>query len=49
MCLREQTLTIDAQAVLRQIVGWVEDYNEIHPHLALRMPSPREFIKAHSQ
>ena len=36
----------DAPSVLRQIAGWIEDYNEIHPHSALRMRSPREFIRA---
>jgi putative transposase len=39
----------DAQAVLRQIAGWIDDYNEIHPHSALRMRSPREFIRAQAQ
>lgn len=36
----------DALTVLRQIAGWIDDYNEIHPHSALRMRSPREFIRA---
>ena len=39
----------DAETVLRQIVGWIEDYNDIHPHSALRMRSPREFIRAQNQ
>ncbi|MDR6955812.1 transposase InsO family protein [Ancylobacter sp. 3268] len=39
----------DAQSVLRQIAGWIEDYKEIHPHSALRMRSPREFIRAQTQ
>ncbi|OJT99156.1 MAG: transposase [Rhizobium sp. 63-7] len=39
----------DAQTALRKIDGWIEDYNEIHPHSALKMASPREFIKAISQ
>ena len=39
----------DAQAVLRQIAGWIDDYNEIHPHSALKMRSPREFIRAQAQ
>lgn len=39
----------DADAVLRQIAGWIDDYNEIHPHSALRMRSPREFIQAQAQ
>jgi transposase InsO family protein len=36
----------DAATALRQIAGWINDYNEIHPHSALRMRSPREFIRA---
>lgn len=36
----------DAQTALRQIAGWIADYNDIHPHSALRMRSPREFIRA---
>lgn len=39
----------DAPLVLRRIDGWIEDYNEIHPHSALRMRSPREFIRAQIQ
>jgi transposase InsO family protein len=39
----------DAYTVLRQIAGWIDDYNEIHPHSALRMRSPREFIRAQTQ
>jgi putative transposase len=39
----------DAEAALRQIAGWIDDYNEIHPHSALRMRSPREFIRAQAQ
>ena len=39
----------DAYMVLRQIAGWIDDYNEIHPHSALRMRSPREFIRAQDQ
>ena len=39
----------DAPAALRQIAGWIEDYNEIHPHSSLRMRSPREFIRAQVQ
>jgi transposase InsO family protein len=39
----------DAHTVLRQIAGWLADYNEIHPHSALRMRSPREFIRAQAQ
>lgn len=39
----------DGQTALRQIAGWIDDYNEIHPHSALRMRSPREFIRAQTQ
>ena len=39
----------DAGTALRQIAGWIDDYNEIHPHSALRMHSPREFIRAQTQ
>jgi hypothetical protein len=39
----------DAPAALRQIAGWIEDYNEIHPHSSLRVRSPREFIRAQVQ
>ena len=38
----------DAQTALRLIDGWIEDYNEIHPHSALKMASPRQFIRAKS-
>jgi putative transposase len=36
----------DAQTVLSQLSRWFEDYNESHPHKALRMKSPREFIRS---
>jgi putative transposase len=39
----------DAATALRQIAGWINDYNEIHPHSALKMRSPREFIRAQAQ
>jgi putative transposase len=29
---------------LSQLSAWFEDYNESHPHKALRMKSPREFM-----
>jgi len=38
----------DAETALRLINGWIEDYNEIHPHSALKMVSPRQFIRAMS-
>ena len=34
----------DAQTVLGLIEGWIEDYNDNHPHAGLKMRSPREFI-----
>jgi putative transposase len=34
----------DALTVLSQLSAWFEDYNESHPHKALQMKSPREFI-----
>ena len=39
----------DAQTVLSQLSAWFEDYNEIHPHKALQLKSPREFIRSHQQ
>lgn len=36
----------DAQTVLALIGGWIEDYNDNHPHSGLKMRSPREFIAA---
>ena len=33
----------DAASVLRQLDGWFEHYNTIHPHKALGYRSPREF------
>ena len=37
----------DAQTVLSQLPRWFEDYNESHPHKALRLKSPREFIRSY--
>ena len=39
----------DAQTVLAQLDSWFADYNEYHPHKALRMKSPREFIRSFHQ
>jgi putative transposase len=39
----------DAQSVLAQLPRWFEDYNENHPHKALRTKSPREFIRSFHQ
>jgi transposase InsO family protein len=36
----------DAETALGLIDGWVEDYNENHPHSGLKWRSPREFIAA---
>ncbi|MGK7865620.1 IS3 family transposase, partial [Falsiroseomonas sp. E2-1-a4] len=38
----------DALSVLRQLPGWFDDYNDVHPHSGLRMRSPREFIALQS-
>lgn len=35
----------DARTVMGQLGKWMEDYNEKAPHKALKMLSPREFIK----
>ena len=37
----------DAQAVLSQLPAWFDDYNDSHPHKALQMKSPREFIRSY--
>ena len=34
----------DPQTVLGLIGGWIEDYNENHPHSGLKIRLPREFI-----
>jgi transposase InsO family protein len=36
----------DAAAVMAELDRWFEDYNEMHPHRALGMRSPRQFIRA---
>src|SRR6185312_7397854 len=38
----------DAASVMRQLAGWFEDYNDVHPHKALRMMSPREYRRLYS-
>jgi putative transposase len=35
----------DARTVMNQLPKWMEDYNEKAPHKALKMLSPREFIR----
>jgi transposase InsO family protein len=37
----------DATALLAELDRWFEDYNEMHPHHALGMRSPRQFTRAH--
>ena len=39
----------DSKTVLSQLSNWFEDYNEVHPHKALRLKSPREFIRSYLQ
>ena len=36
----------DAETALALIDGWIEDYNDNHPHSGLKWRSPREFIAA---
>jgi len=38
----------NARAVLTQLDGWFEDYNEHHPHKGLKMLSPKEFRQLRS-
>jgi putative transposase len=35
----------DARSVMSQLPKWMEDYNETAPHKALKMLSPREFLR----
>jgi putative transposase len=37
----------EAATVMAELNAWFEDYNEMHPHRALGMRSPRQFIRAH--
>ena len=30
-------------AVIRQLAGWFDDYNTLHPHSALKMLSPLDY------
>jgi putative transposase len=39
----------DAETVLRQLPGWLEDYNRVAPHSALNDLSPREYRERKSQ
>ena len=36
----------DASRIMEHLTEWFEDYNEVAPHKALRMLSPREFIRS---
>ena len=36
----------NANIVLAQLPGWIEDYNENAPHKGLKMKSPREYRKS---
>jgi len=36
----------DARTVIGLVDGWINDYNTVHPHSALRMRSPAEFRAA---
>lgn len=38
----------DAETALSLIAGWIEHYNEVHPHSGLRMRPPREHRRAKS-
>lgn len=35
----------DAETVMGQLSSWMDDYNEKAPHKALKMLSPREFLR----
>ncbi len=37
----------DARTVLGLIGGWIEYYNDNHPHSGLKMRAPREFNAVH--
>ena len=39
----------DAATALAAIEGWINDYNEVHPHSRLGYRSPREYIRAITQ
>ena len=36
----------DAATVMAELNSWFDDHNEMHPHRALGMRSPRQFIRA---
>ena len=35
----------DAKTIMGQLPKWMDDYNEKAPHKALKMLSPREYIR----
>jgi putative transposase len=37
----------DARTVMSLLHGWIEDYNDHHPHKGLKMASPRIFLRRH--
>ena len=39
----------DAETVIKLIGGWIEDYNENHPHSTPKWRSPREFRRAQTE
>lgn len=39
----------DAEAVMRQLPGWLDDYNRVAPHSALKQKSPREWREEKTQ
>jgi putative transposase len=39
----------DAETVIRQVPGWIDDYNRLAPHSSLGMLSPMEFRALNSQ
>jgi transposase InsO family protein len=39
----------EAKMVMAQLAHWFEDYNEYHPHMGLKMKSPRQFIRSQFQ
>ncbi|RSC41569.1 hypothetical protein EGT36_00350 [Agrobacterium sp. FDAARGOS_525] len=47
-CVRAPLRRRLTETALRLIDGWIADYNEIHPHSALKMACPRQFIRAKS-
>jgi transposase InsO family protein len=39
----------NAETALAAVAGWMNDYNEVHPHSGLAYRSPREYIRDQSQ